>query len=155
MNSAELPLQSNWESSWYRTQTQIKVDITNEGDVTVQMVSKNIFQRIYNAWKGKDLWLTSRIEARYVTTDTSREKNLFQNLLNSKLPLKQMRDIFSIALLHQGAAATEQMKKEPQPPYLYKVLSLEAWENTKSKNSVILSTEDSNFIHFSKKDQLE
>ena len=38
--------------------------------------------------------------------------------------------------------------------YLYKVLSLEDWNKSKSQTFVVLSKEDKEFIHLSKEDQL-
>jgi uncharacterized protein (DUF952 family) len=44
---------------------------------------------------------------------------------------------------------------ESTPQYLYKILSAEDWKKSQDLNSVILSSADADFIHFSKEDQVD
>ncbi len=44
--------------------------------------------------------------------------------------------------------------KEKKPSMLYKVISVEAWKESQGKDSVILSKEDADFIHFATRSQL-
>lgn len=46
-------------------------------------------------------------------------------------------------------------QKEEAPSYLYKVLSVENWKKSQSDLTVALSTDDKDFIHFSREDQLK
>lgn len=41
------------------------------------------------------------------------------------------------------------------PAYLYKVISRQAWEESKAQNQLILSPMDKDFIHLAKEDQVE
>lgn len=59
-------------------------------------------------------------------------------------------------LLMQGAAKFAEVQLvEERPSYLYKILTVENWNESQNKNAVLLPKEDAGFIHFSTEDQLE
>jgi uncharacterized protein (DUF952 family) len=58
----------------------------------------------------------------------------------------------SLCVFSLSVAATE---AHPSSQYLYKILSLENWQATQSRDNVKLSNEDNEFIHFSTEKQLE
>lgn len=41
------------------------------------------------------------------------------------------------------------------PQYLYKIVSMENWEKSMDSATLVLSSDDADFIHFSKEEQLE
>lgn len=47
------------------------------------------------------------------------------------------------------------LNQEQTPPYLYKVLSIQNWEESQKADALTLSKDDEAFIHFSRDDQLE
>ena len=49
----------------------------------------------------------------------------------------------------------EQTDKLMTPRYLYKILSIENWEKSKERGSLLLSSADDDFIHFSTEETLE
>lgn len=57
--------------------------------------------------------------------------------------------------LQNGLQAEAAMDEESTPHYLYKVLSMEDWEESPALQSVKLPDADSEFIHFSRDDQLD
>lgn len=63
--------------------------------------------------------------------------------------------ISTIAQAEEPNMVTEQIKVEQTPQYLYKILSVDEWEKSKSQASVQLSKEDEPFVHLSKEDQLD
>lgn len=44
---------------------------------------------------------------------------------------------------------------QESPFVLYKIVSIEAWEQSKQGSNIVLSDADREFVHFSTKDQLE
>jgi peptide deformylase len=68
--------------------------------------------------------------------------------------------LFLSFLSHFGSITANQkgivsMEETSVPPYLYKILSYRNWLATQSRKIVVLSAEDSVFIHFSTEDQLQ
>lgn len=61
--------------------------------------------------------------------------------------------IFIGILFVFGMSYAEQPMKPPK--YLYKIISLENWEKSRNSESLILSDDDKEFIHFSTKEQLD
>lgn len=49
----------------------------------------------------------------------------------------------------------EQVKKSQIPEYLYKVVSLEDWKKSQSQIFVVLSKDDTVFVHLAQKNQLD
>ena len=65
-------------------------------------------------------------------------------------------------LNHGECMQQEHLKKENSfgiteatPAVLYKIVSLENWEKSQGKASLVLAPEDDAFIHFSKEDQFQ
>jgi len=53
-----------------------------------------------------------------------------------------------------GHLPAEQVQNTLTPQYLYKILGLKNWKESQSQNFVILTKEDTEFIHLSTEDQL-
>jgi uncharacterized protein (DUF952 family) len=47
------------------------------------------------------------------------------------------------------------MTEEIHPEYLYKIVSMEQWQESLMQNRIVLSTSDDKFIHLAKEDQVE
>jgi uncharacterized protein (DUF952 family) len=62
-----------------------------------------------------------------------------------------MRKLFAILCCCAGLFAAE----TDTPPFLYKILSVQDWEDSQGEQFVELPAEDLDFIHFSREDQLE
>jgi len=62
--------------------------------------------------------------------------------------------IASIPVVSQELEDTEILTELSMPKHLFKILSLENWEASQSAPKVILSSNDDQFVHFSKEDQL-
>lgn len=81
--------------------------------------------------------------------------------MKNKLLLSTL--VVTIPFLHSGASMhQEHLKKETlleateaTPAVLYKIVSVENWQQSQGKASLILAPEDDAFIHFSKEDQFQ
>lgn len=51
--------------------------------------------------------------------------------------------------------ASEIVEVQSMPQYLYKILSLQSWQESQSSETVLLPSEDGVFIHFATRDQVE
>jgi peptide deformylase len=60
----------------------------------------------------------------------------------------------SISVGH-GNEPLELQMEQPFPQYLFKILSLEHWQASENQESLCLSSDDDEFIHFSQEDQLD
>ncbi len=45
--------------------------------------------------------------------------------------------------------------EEVKPEYLYKILSMDNWDQSRDQGQIVLPAEDSKFIHLAKRDQLD
>jgi uncharacterized protein (DUF952 family) len=63
--------------------------------------------------------------------------------------------LFSIAFLNGSENTMRNHEMVETPPYLYKVLSYELWQQSQNKQTLALPPEDDAFIHFSTDAQLE
>lgn len=59
------------------------------------------------------------------------------------------------ALPLETSTPKEEVMQEHTPAFLYKVLSMENWEESQKAEALALSKDDEAFIHFSRDDQLE
>lgn len=73
------------------------------------------------------------------------------------LILNAMTCLMAFALLGGEPSQQKQNSRaeETMPQYLYKVLSMENWKASQGKQTVQLSEEDKDFIHFSTAEQLD
>lgn len=70
--------------------------------------------------------------------------------LNSILSNEQAQYLLSQEINNQEI----NMEKNPNPEYLYKIVSKEQWKDSLLRNVVVLSPIDVNFIHLAKEDQV-
>lgn len=61
----------------------------------------------------------------------------------------------ALTLFVSNLMGDQQGDQEVAPKYLFKILSLEDWKESQGKEFVKLSTEDRDFIHLAKEDQLD
>lgn len=56
---------------------------------------------------------------------------------------------------HVSNVEIMEMEKTEYPQYLYKIISVQNWQASQNKKTLVLPAEDDAFIHFSTKDQVE
>ena len=66
----------------------------------------------------------------------------------------------TIPVLNHGASMHKEKETlleatEATPAVLYKIISVEHWQQSQGKELVMLAPEDNNFIHFAKEDQFQ
>jgi len=62
---------------------------------------------------------------------------------------------FFLSLTSAICCNSELNNSQAAPVYLYKILTIENWDNSQGKHGVILSAEDKEFIHLATEDQYQ
>lgn len=66
-----------------------------------------------------------------------------------------MIGLVTMASCSEKSKINEQQESKITPHYLYKIISIENWKKSQGQASFILTTEDDDFIHFAREDQLQ